>query len=67
MTDLVDVVTIPIKKIVNLIFSLSVGTTNLGSIIITGMLFAVLIGAIMHVSGKGVTRFIERIGKKKNE
>ena len=48
MQDLFDVVTIPLKKLTNLIFSLSIGNTNLGSIIIVGIVFVALIGAIMH-------------------
>lgn len=48
MSDLFSVVTVPLKKLVNLLFSLSIGDTNLASLIVVGSIFIVLIGAIMH-------------------
>lgn len=51
MNDLFEVVTYPLKKVAMLLFSLEIGQTNLGSIIITGMIFAVLIAALMHGGG----------------
>lgn len=50
MNDLFSVVTVPLKKLVNLLFSLSIGDTNLASLIVVGSIFIVLIGAIMHFS-----------------
>ena len=72
LSDLFSVVTYPMKKIVALLFSLSIGNTNVGSIIITGMIIVVLITAIMHernvVSGLGriATKFRNRNRNKSN-
>jgi len=48
MNDLFELITYPLKKIAQLLFSLTIGNTNIGSLIITGLIFVVLIAAIMH-------------------
>ena len=48
MQDLFDVVTIPLKKIVALLFSLEIGNTNIGSLVIIGSIMVVLISAVTH-------------------
>ena len=62
MQDLFDIVTTPLKKLVALIFSLSIGNTNLGSIIVIGFIFVVMISVITHMSGSphigSIGRFI---------
>lgn len=64
-TSLFDVVTSPLKKIANLLFSLVLpvgsGNTNVGSIILVGFLFVVVIGAIMHARGRDFGGFISKI------
>ncbi len=69
MTDLFNVITVPLKKIAQLIFSLTIGNTNLGSIIVVGFIFVALISAITHISGlpTGVGRIIRRIKDHKHE
>lgn len=65
MGSLFDVVTVPLKKITNLLFSLvldtGTGSTNIGSIIIVGFIFVVIIGAIMHARGRDFGGFISKI------
>lgn len=71
MNDLFNVVTTPLKKIAMLIFSLEINigsaNTNLGSIIIVGSIFVVLIGIITHASASGrLSGLIAKIKAKKN-
>lgn len=71
MNDLFNVVTTPLKKIAMLIFSLEINigsaNTNLGSIIIVGSIFVVLIGIITHASASGrLPGLIAKIKEKKN-
>lgn len=54
--NLLDIVTIPLKKLANLLFSLAIGMggtdgTNVASLIVVGVLFIVIIGVITHSSG----------------
>lgn len=66
--DLFNICTMPFKKLANLLFSLVIqlpeGSSNLGSLIIVGVLFIVIIGAIMHAHGVGLGIF-GRIRKRK--
>lgn len=67
LSDLLSVVTYPIKKLVNLLFSLTIGRTNIGSLVITGMVIAVLITAIMHGGNvvHGIARIRDRIESRR--
>lgn len=69
MSDLLEVVTIPLKKIAQLLFSLTVGETNIGSLIVIGFLFVVLISAIMHITGvpRGIGRIVSKIRDRKKD
>lgn len=64
MADLFQVVTVPLKKIAQLLFSLQIGNTNLGSLIVTGFIFVVLISAIMH--GGNIIGRIGELRRKRN-
>lgn len=67
--DLFNVVTIPLKKIANLLFSLVIelpeGSSNIASLIIVGIIFIVLIGAIMHSHGVGIGQLFHKLRKNK--
>lgn len=69
--DLFNIVTLPLKKIANLLFSLVIelpeGSSNIASLIIVGVLFIVLIGAIMHSHGVGIGRLFGRLRRNKGE
>lgn len=69
MSDLLDVVTIPIRKIAQLLFSLTIGNTNIGSLIVIGFLFVVIISAIMHITGvpRGIGRIVSKIRDRKKD
>lgn len=65
MQDLIKVVTGPIKKVALLLFQLPIGDTNLGSIILIGIIFAVIIGVITHSSSSGkISKIIGRMRNK---
>lgn len=69
MSDLLDVVTIPLKKLAQMLFSLTIGETNIGSLIVIGFLFVVLISAIMHITGvpRGIGRIVSKIRDRKKD
>lgn len=69
MSDLLDVVTIPIRKLAQLLFSLTIGNTNIGSLIVIGFLFVVIISAIMHITGvpRGIGRIVSKIRDRKKD
>ena len=46
MSDYVELITYPLKKLAQLFFSIEVGNTNLGSLLIVGSVIMALIGAI---------------------
>lgn len=69
MTDLFNVVTMPIEALADMLFELVVGTSNVGSLVVVGFIFTVLILAIMHATmhgswvGKIASKFKDK-GKK---
>lgn len=68
MQDFIKVVTGPIKKVALLLFQLPIAGTNLGSIIIIGIIFAAIIGVITHSHSSGrLGNLINRIRNKNNE
>lgn len=68
MQDFIKVVTGPIKKVSLLLFQLPIAGTNLGSIIIIGLLFAAIIGVITHAHSSGrLGNLITRIRSKNND
>lgn len=67
MNDFIKVVTGPIKKVALLLFQLPIAGTNLGSIIIIGIIFAAIIGVITHSGGGGIGRLIGKIRRKRGD
>lgn len=67
MASLIQVVTYPLRNIAQLLFNLVVGTTSVGSLLVVGSIFIVLISAIMHatVHGGGIGNIVHKIKDKK--
>lgn len=71
MGELFQVVTSPLKKIASLLFSLNISlgsaTTNLGSLIIVGSIFVVLIAIITHAHASGrLSSLVSRLRSRKD-
>ena len=68
MDNFVEILIMPIRRVIVMLFSLEVGSTTLGSLILIGILFSVLIAIITHAHGSDFGGFISKIrGKGKNE
>lgn len=50
MQEYLQIISFTLQKVTQLLFSISVGNTNLGSILVTASIFSALIGAILHAS-----------------
>lgn len=68
MDNFVEILIMPIRRVVVMLFSLEVGSTTLGSLVLIGILFSVLIAIITHAHGSDFGGFIHKIkGNGKNE
>lgn len=50
MQEYLQIISFTLQKVTQLLFSITVGNTNLGSILVTASIFGALIGAILHAS-----------------
>lgn len=50
---LLEVIEYPLKKLSQLLFSLTIGNTNIGSLAVVGCVLIVIIGVIMHIRRHG--------------
>lgn len=69
---LFQIVTVPLKKLANLLFSLAISMggssgTNVASLVIVGVIFVVIISVITHsqAPGRGIGNIIRRIKERK--
>lgn len=68
MDNIVNILIMPIRRVIVFLFSLPIGNTSLGSLILIGILFSILIGIVTHSHGADFGGFISKIrGKGKNE
>ena len=65
MADFIEVLILPLRRVVVFLWSLQVGNTTLGSLIMIGILFSILIAILTHSHGFDFGHGINKLGDDK--
>lgn len=64
MDNFVELLIMPIRRVIVFLFSLQIGSTSLGSLIVVGILISIMIALITHSHGADFGTMIGKIRRK---